>query len=535
MEKQVHLDVLNLEQASRIIGAHLRIENLMQEMGSYFKKITCARKIRFLLWDESKKEFSFEMGDAAKPAFAKPSLKGNKLLKVMSLKEPQFSPQRIMAPLRANNKLLGILILEPGKPLSKTSFDKERFLLSVKNAATAIANAQLFMESEKRNQDLFRLNVLSRALNPTVEDESIVRILAEGLEGIINFDTMTLAILGKLPHTLHLKARKALSDKTLEAVKKSLMEVVFNLTKMPIDAKEMVEKISMPQGRKSGGMMKSFLHAPLITKDKIIGVVVLNSFGRNAFSVRDQQNLSMLAAQAAVAFENSMLYSDLRRTYFSIVMVLTQAIEAKDPYTRGHSVLVSKYASALAAKMGLSASMVESIEIAGLLHDLGKIGIPEEILLKNGKLTDGEYEVVKTHSAIALKILGSVEFPHFSKEEKSLEVPPEITLNLFGPADLSSDIKLMIYHHHEKYGGAGYPKGIKKDEIPLGARILAVADTFEALTADRPYRRAFPLENAKNILRKISGEQLDPAIVKIFLGMLNIRWFKELKKKAMAQ
>jgi HD-GYP domain-containing protein (c-di-GMP phosphodiesterase class II) len=175
--------------------------------------------------------------------------------------------------------------------------------------------------------------------------------------------------------------------------------------------------------------------------------------------------------------------------------------------------------------------MIESIEIAGLLHDLGKIGVPEEILLKKDKLTDAEYEILKSHPEIALKILGPVEFPNFlDKNNVVPEVSPELTLKLFELADLSEEVKLMIYHHHERYSGGGYPKGIKGEEIPLGARILSVADTFEALTADRTYRKAFTVPEAVRIIKKVSGEQLDPNIVKVFLKVLKEKGMEGLSR-----
>jgi HD-GYP domain-containing protein (c-di-GMP phosphodiesterase class II) len=244
------------------------------------------------------------------------------------------------------------------------------------------------------------------------------------------------------------------------------------------------------------------------------------SFKKNNFDSRDQQNLTALASHGAVAFENARLYDDLKRTYFSIVSTLTSAIEAKDPYTQGHSVLVSKFAVAIARAMNLSYSMIESIQIAGLLHDLGKLGVPEDILLKKDKLTFAEYEVVKSHPEIALKILGPVEFPHFVAEAAKGQDRPEMTLSLFETADLSEEVKLMIFYHHERYAGGGYPKGLKSDEIPIGARIMAVADTFEALTADRPYRKAFGVDEACKILIKVRGEQLDPRIVNVFLKLI---------------
>lgn len=530
MDKNTDLDILNLNWASRVMGAHLEIEKLIQEIVRYLKKKIPRKKIRLLLWDETKKKFVLEAGTAIKGFVVSPKVASD-ILKAIGQREPIPSKGVFLIPLTDKAKFLGLLLIGSSGTKDRVLKNKEEVLGLAALVSTVLANAQLFVESEMRNLDMFRFNVLSRALNPTVLQEEVVKILMEGLEGIIKFDIAGLLILGKEKDRLFIKANTAVTKRSIQALKNNLLKLIFDLTKRPLDRDRLDEKTSIPEGNPVNLKIKSYLNSPLITKDKVVGVLNLCSFEKEHFSARDGQNVSILASHGAVAFENAMLYEDLKRTYFSIINALTSAIEAKDEYTRGHSVLVSKYSVAIATEMGLSASMIESIQIAGLLHDLGKIGVPEDILIKKGKLTENEYQVVKAHPEIALKILGPVEFPHFAKEGTFTETPPELTLSLFEQADLSSDVKLMIYHHHEKYGGGGYPKGIKKDEIPLGARILAVADTFEALTADRPYRKAYSLNEAKKILLQISNEQLDPGIVKVFLKILNTKGIDELKKQ----
>ena len=544
MNKQIDLDILSLEWASKVMGAHLEIEKLIQEIIRYLEKRIPRKKIRLLLWDETKKKFVLEAASGIKGIVAYPKV-GSDILKAINhkamvwppiakasgLKEPLSSDRFFLIPLTDKAKFLGVLLIGSSGTKDRVLKNKEEVLGLASLVSTVLANAQLFVESEMRNLDMFRFNVLSRALNPTVHQEEVVKILMEGLEGIIKFDIAGLLVLGKHKNSLFIKAKIPLTQRCIQVLQNSLLKLIFDLTKKTLDIENLNEKITMPEGKPSNLKINSCLNSPLIIKDRIVGVLNLYSFEKEHFSARDGQNISILASHGAVAFENAMLYEDLKRTYFSIINALTSAIEAKDEYTRGHSVFVSKYSVAIATEMGLSASMIESIQIAGLLHDLGKIGVPEEILVKKGKLTENEYQIVKAHPEIALKILGPVEFPHFAKEGTFTETPPELTLSLFEQADLSADVKLMIYHHHEKYGGGGYPKGIKKEEIPLGARILAVADTFEALTADRPYRKAFSLNEAKKILLQISNEQLDPAIVKVFLKILNTKGMDALKKQ----
>ena len=176
------------------------------------------------------------------------------------------------------------------------------------------------------------------------------------------------------------------------------------------------------------------------------------------------------------------------------VSALAEAIETKNPYTRGHSERVSKYATVIAKAMNLPQSEIEGIRVAGILHDIGKIGLQEGILLKFAPLTDAEFGVIKEHPVVSAKIIEKAEFPW--------------------------DIKPMALHHHEQYGGGGYPDGLKGEDIPLGARILAVADTYEALLADRPYRRGLPKEKTLEIIKEAAGPQLDPAIVPVFLELV---------------
>jgi HD-GYP domain-containing protein (c-di-GMP phosphodiesterase class II) len=522
------LDIISLDWASRTMGAHLDLGNVSSEIVRRFKKEIPVKKIRLFLWDKAKRRLilaaSSEKSQATRIFSA-----SEEMLRAVASKEPLFVKSGVLIPLRRQEESAGLLELSEKKVFLA---NKEKILELAGFMAVALANTRLFMESEIRTQDMFRFNVLSRALNPTIHEEEIVKILLEGLSGIIKFDIAGLLVMGKQYQKLFIKSGVAISENVVDGVKTNLMKLTENLTKKTLDKNKISQIRYIPKGKASSRKINSHLDAPLITKGKFVGVLNLCSFDKENFSARDAQNISSLVAHGAVAFENAMLYQDLRRTYFSIIRALTSAIEAKDEYTEGHSVLVSKYSASIAAEMGLSASLIESIQIAGILHDLGKIGVPEDILVKKGKLTDSEYGIVKTHPDIALKILGPVEFPHFASEEHLPEAPPELTLNLFEGADLSSEVKLMIYHHHEKYSGGGYPRGIKGEEIPLGARILSVADTFEALTADRPYRKAFPTSEAIKVLRQVRGEQLDPKIVDVFIKVIKDKGLETLKAQA---
>ncbi len=181
-----------------------------------------------------------------------------------------------------------------------------------------------------------------------------------------------------------------------------------------------------------------------------------------------------------------------QKTTIDSIIVLSQTIEAKDPYTRGHCLRVRDFSKAIGEKLDFTKEELLYLEFGALLHDIGKIGIAGAILNKNGKLTDEEFEIIKKHPDIGADIIKNVDF-----------YKPIIPL---------------IRYHHEFYNGKGYPVGLKGKDIPIEARVLAVADTYDAMTSDRPYRKAFPKEKALTILKEVAGSQLDPVIVELFIS-----------------
>ncbi|MHB8073924.1 HD-GYP domain-containing protein [Desulfosporosinus fructosivorans] len=184
------------------------------------------------------------------------------------------------------------------------------------------------------------------------------------------------------------------------------------------------------------------------------------------------------------------LYIDMRENYLSTVEALVQALEAKDTYTSGHSARVGKLAVAIAEEIKMSEEKIQSLKYAAVLHDVGKIGVSELILNKEGKLLDSEWESIRSHPVMGQTIIKGIKF-------------------LF-------DIGDVVRHHHERYDGKGYPDGIKGEEIPLESRIIAVADTYDAITTDRSYRKGSTHDEAIVELKRVAGSQLDPEIVGIF-------------------
>jgi HD-GYP domain-containing protein (c-di-GMP phosphodiesterase class II) len=233
---------------------------------------------------------------------------------------------------------------------------------------------------------------------------------------------------------------------------------------------------------------------PLKIRSSVFGI--LTSIIRNGtyhFSEKDLYFLNFLVEKASFQIENLALYENIYENLFSTLYAFVETIEARDPYTKQHSANVSSYAISIAKAYGCSQSEIAKLTVSGNLHDIGKIGIPDSILLKPGRLTDEEYEIIKKHPVIGSNIIG-----HFG---------------------MWTDEQGIIRHHHERFDGKGYPDGLKGEEIPLLSRILSVADVYDALTTDRSYRKKILDHVAVKIIKENSGSQFDPNVVSIFLNL----------------
>ena len=217
----------------------------------------------------------------------------------------------------------------------------------------------------------------------------------------------------------------------------------------------------------------------------------------------DIEELKLITKNAINVYELTLsknaLLQDLKELFFTTVKSISSALDAKDTYTHGHSYRVTLYSLILSKELNLNEDLIEEIETAGLLHDIGKIGVPQDILCKTGKLTDEEYGIIKRHPEQGKRILSGIR-------------------QLRGIAN-------WVNWHHERWDGRGYPEGLEEVQIPLPARILAIADTYDAMTSDRSYRKGLSHEIAYEEIKRCAGSQFDPELVEVFIRVEGI--FKE--------
>ena len=231
--------------------------------------------------------------------------------------------------------------------------------------------------------------------------------------------------------------------------------------------------------------------APLSNLRRIIGAVVI-VFEQDKEFIRQRtlKLLHILVDFFSLSLENAYLFDDLKSAYFYTIKAITNSIEARDLYTKGHSERVAQYAKVMAEELNWDKNEIEIIDWGGMLHDVGKIGIHDSVLNKPGKLTDDEYNEMKLHPLIGSQIVKDISF-------------------------LKSVIPYIL-EHHERFDGKGYPRGVGGNNISIKGRILAVADTLDAMTSDRPYRTAFKPEDALNEILRNKGTQFDPKVVRAF-------------------
>ncbi len=391
-------------------------------------------------------------------------------------------------PLVLRNEVMGVFNVNRSKGRDFTEDDLNMFSTLALQATIVIEEAQLYQALEHKASELTTFSKIGKTILSTLGIERVLNLIVEAVAEVIHTKQCVLRLVDKKENILLPHASIGLNAKELQIEEK--FAITSAQEKKPIVCADV--KKEQPQFARDN--ISSLLTVPLTIRERVIGTVSVLSIKPYQYSSEEIELLSTFADQASIAIENAGLFEAVRKGLLAATQDLSQAIDLKDAYIGGHSEEKAKHAYEIAKELGMSDVSAENIKVATLLHDVGKIGIPEEILLKPGGLTEDEFEVIKKHPLISTEILKSISFP--------------------------KEIIYAIRHHHERLDSKGYPDGLSKDEIPKEALIIEAVDAYGAMTKDRPYRKALTKEEAAKELKKGSGTQFDPEVVDAFLKVL---------------
>jgi PAS domain S-box-containing protein/putative nucleotidyltransferase with HDIG domain len=427
-------------------------------------------------------------------------------------RSPQYKDKAIRAvlevPILYGGELIGVLTADEINDSERKFTEADERLLSLfaSQAAGAIHAARLREQTERRLGQLQALHTIDRAISSSFSLKPILNTVIAQTIAQLNVDAA-----GALLYQPHLKrldyvAGQGFRTRAIEQTRLRLGECFSGraaLERRLIHVPSLAEAgsaFTRAALLQAEGFVE-FYAVPLIAKSKIKGVLEVFHRSRQPRSPEWFEFLETLAGQAAITIEQTQLFEDLQRANLELAIAYDATIEGwaramdlRDKETENHTERVTELAISLARMFGVKDSEMAHLRRGALLHDIGKIGVPDNILLKKDELTAEEWEIMKRHPQFAYEMLSPIEYLR-----RALDIPR---------------------CHHEKWDGTGYPRGLRGEEIPLAARIFAIADVWDALTSDRPYRSAWSREKALSYIKEQSGKHFDPQVVEVFLRMM---------------
>jgi putative nucleotidyltransferase with HDIG domain len=402
-------------------------------------------------------------------------------------------------PLRMADEVVGVLLLVSFNR-SQFSDNEIRLLRAAADVAGgSIHRALLFEQLEHRVHELGSLYEFGQAVSTSLRLEDVVRLVVETVPPAVHAQAVEVFLWSELEERLVLQQVGEPLETACPEIKYRAGEGLVGWVFIEGRPALVPDVRSDPRWKREpeledavlGFQVKDVLAVPMIHGKKVLGVLLaINRRQGRKFSETEQSLFSALAGQTAIAIENAQLFEDVRSISVATISSLATAIDARDPYTRGHSEDVTKIVVPLARELGWQGADLEMIEFAALLHDVGKIAVPDDILRKPVDLVPDEWNIIYLHPYHSAQILRPVEPLH--------KIIP------------------WIYHHHERWDGEGYPDRLKGEAIPEGARIIAVVDAFNAITTNRPYHAALSEKEAMDEIVANAGKQFDPAVVQAF-------------------
>lgn len=483
------------------------------------------------------KEIRLKMGEGivgcviqtGKPLIIPDARKDNRFFKGVDKKTGFVTKTILCVPLKARGEVIGavqVLNKKNNIPFCETDLAllnsfSSHIAMALKNAMLygEIKNLNLSLERKvkERTRELSLLLETTTTISSTLDLHQILQTLAEKMVKRVASTFCRIFFLDETGKHFVVQASYPIRDldwhpdfgESFPFNYSSIFKKVASTKNTVVISNSRLKKITSADNERrvlTGYLknIKSVLLIPLMFKDKVSGVISLGEsrkWERSPFDTRKIRLCKAIANQAAAAIENAQLFEEvitknkeLKETCFQSMKVLAQSIEEKDEYTREHSERIVHYAKLLVDKLDLPEEYNEHLKYAAILHDIGKIGIRGAILDKNDPLEESEYNEIKTHPEKGAKLIEGIKF--------------------------LAPVRSIILYHHERWDGTGYPEGLKGEEIPIGSRIISVLDTYDAITSDRPYRRAKGRKYAISELKKFVGKQFDPKIVEAFIEIL---------------
>ena len=407
---------------------------------------------------------------------------------------------------RHEEKIIGLLrfLVDSHYQLSE---QEQALIRGLSDQATmAIVNAQLYATTQKRMQHLVALRNIDQAIAGSLDLHLVLDTLIDEVRTQLEVDAADVLIHNTDMNTLEYSAGKGFRTKALQhtnlplgqgnAGKAAIERRVVHVKDIRAELNGLKDAPNLPFEN-----FVSYYGVPLMAKSEVKGV--LEIFHRSKLDPNEEwlDFLNALAGQAAIAVDSANLFDGMQRAHQELSLAYddtiagwSAAMDLRDEETEGHSQRVSRITLDIARELEISSAELVHVRRGALLHDMGKLGVPDSILLKPGKLTDDEWVIMRKHPVFAFNMLSPIKYLR-----PALDIP---------------------YCHHEKWDGSGYPRGLKGEQIPLAARIFAIVDVFDALSSDRPYRQAWPQEKVLAYIQELPGSHFDPQVVEVFMGMV---------------
>lgn len=424
--------------------------------------------------------------------------------------DPDFSPElpqkmgenfrNIMTlPMTAEGRNVGAIeVINKKDNMSFTPEDQSFAMILADQAGAIVGNDTTFKGTEARIRRFNTLMEVSQEINRISDLHQLLDKIMEAAKVVMRADASSLFLLDEKANELYIESAQGEAGAQIKQIRlpvgKGIAGWVAQKGKADLIPDAYQDNRFNPDfDKKTGYRTKSIVCVPMKFKMKTVGVIqIINALDKEAFEEDDVPYMEALAGQAAVAIENVRLYASNKELFLNVIMALVKMIDQRHAFFNGHSLRVAKYAVGMGKILGLPPDTIEKVQVCAFLHDVGRTQIPDSILAKPGALTPQEMEFIKRQPLFGAKFLQGIKMLEYA-------VP-------------------AVLYHMEHFNGKGYPKGVGGEQIPLIARILNVANCFDAMTSPRPYRQPMDKQAARGKISSGAGSQFDPLIVKAFLG-----------------